>query len=71
MTDATAIDPKQLLTVPQLAKQLRQKRSWVIDRCRKSVRARTAHPLPMIKVGRKVMFHWPAVSEWLKAQEEK
>ena len=65
----TAIDPADILDVKQLAKRLRVKPSWILERTRKRARIRDKHPLPCIHIGRYPRFRWSAVSKWLIENE--
>ncbi len=55
-----------LLTVDDLAKQLRVKPSWIYGETRKSGQG----SIPRIKVGKYLRFRLEEVMDWLKAQQE-
>lgn len=59
------IDPKDILTPKELAARLKVGHSWVYEK----MRLRQANPIPVIKMGRFLRFHWPTVSAWLAAQQ--
>jgi excisionase family DNA binding protein len=57
------INPQDILTPKQLAERLKVKPGWVYERLRPG----KPNPLPVIKMGRYLRFHWPAVSAWLES----
>jgi predicted DNA-binding transcriptional regulator AlpA len=59
------INPQDFLTPKELAARLKVKQGWIYEK----MRPRQGNPLPVIKMGRFLRFHWPAVSEWLIAQQ--
>jgi hypothetical protein len=64
-TTTPAIDPRDLLTVEELAKLLKVRVSWVHEQTRARSTIRNKHPLPCIKMRKYLRFHWPTVSKWL------
>lgn len=57
--------PQDILTPRQLAERLKVKLGWVYE----MMRTGKPHPIPVIRMGRYLRFHWPAVSEWLQSQQ--
>jgi hypothetical protein len=62
------LDPADILTPAELAKRLKVPQSWVFEKTRHRATVRDAEPLPCIRMGRYLRFHWPAVSAWLLRQ---
>lgn len=62
------IDPQDILTPVELAKRLKVKVSWVREKTRHRALVRDSDPLPCIRMGRYIRFHWPSVSAWLIRQ---
>jgi predicted DNA-binding transcriptional regulator AlpA len=60
------INPQDILTPNELASRLKVRPGWIYEK----MRPRQPHPLPVIKMGRFLRFHWPAVSEWLISQQK-
>jgi hypothetical protein len=60
---------EELLTVPELARRLRKKKSWVIEQCNARTRERLKHPLPMHKLGREPRFVWSEVFAWITGKK--
>ncbi len=60
-----ALDPSDLLTPAQLAERLQVKVSWVFEQTRQRSAVRNKAPLPCIRMGKYLRFHWPSVSAWL------
>jgi excisionase family DNA binding protein len=52
---------EQLLTPEELAGRLKVPKSWVYEK----TRSRSRDPLPVLRIGRYMRFHWPDVAEWL------
>lgn len=59
------INPQDFLTPEELSARLKVKKAWIYEK----MRPRQKNPLPVIKMGRFLRFHWPAVSAWLIAQQ--
>ena len=59
------ISPADILTPAELAARLKVKPGWIYEK----MRPRTGNPIPVIKMGRFLRFNWPAVAEWLAAQQ--
>lgn len=57
-----------LLTSQQLAERLAVPPSWVREKTRQRARVRDEDPLPVIRLGKYVRFHWPSVQAWLARQ---
>ena len=57
---------QDLLTVPELAKSLKVKKSWVYSRSRET----GPDAMPRIKVGKYVRFELDKVLAWLREQSE-
>jgi hypothetical protein len=62
------LDPQDILTPGELAKRLKVSESWVFEKTRTRAAVRDAEPLPCLRVGRYLRFHWPTVSAWLLRQ---
>jgi excisionase family DNA binding protein len=58
------IDPSQILTFSEIAERLKVSDRWVYEK----TRARCQNPLPTIRIGRYLRFHWLDVSAWLQRQ---
>ena len=61
LAEPRPFDPKDILTPDELCKLLKVSRGWVIEKSRR----RCANPLPCMRIGKYVRFHWPEVSAWL------
>ncbi len=59
------ISPADILTPQELAKRLKVKPGWVFEK----LRPRQPNPIPVIKMGRFLRFHWPTVAAWLESQQ--
>ena len=57
-----------LLTPQQLAERLAVPPSWIREKTRQRARIRDADPLPTVRLGKYVRFHWPSVQAWLIRQ---
>ncbi len=57
-----------LLTPQQLAERLQVAPTWVYERSRS--RKSGVAPLPVIKLGKLLRYHWPSVCEWLAANQK-
>jgi excisionase family DNA binding protein len=55
------VQPQDILTVDELAKRLKVKRTFIYEK------QRSTNPLPTIRVGRYLRFDWAEVSAWLRA----
>jgi hypothetical protein len=55
------IDPNQILTLEDVAARLKVSERWVYEK----TRLRCRNPLPCIRMGRYLRFHWIDVSAWL------
>lgn len=66
------IDPNDLLTPEGLALRLQVSKSWVFEQTRTRAKARSKNrkPLPCIRLGKYLRFHWPTVCEWLTQQNK-
>jgi|SRR5215469_13794423 len=60
-------EASDILTPLQLAQRLQVKKSWVYERTRLRQDGGVP-PIPTLKVGRFLRFHWPAVCTWLAGQ---
>ncbi len=65
------LEPDDLLTPQELAERLKTKVSWVYEqtRSRASVRSGSDEPLPYIRMGKYLRFHWPDVAKWLEDRQ--
>ena len=61
MPTMSTINHADLLTPGELAERLKVPQSWVYEK----TRARSRDPLPVIRLGKYMRFHWPDVSVWL------
>ena len=64
------LDAADILTPQQLAARLQVKVSWVFERTRQRSKARGEVPLPFIRMGKYLRFHWPSVTAWLFQQKD-
>ena len=55
------------LTINELAKQLKVKKSWIYARMRET----GPGTIPRIKLGKYLKFDYQAVMDWLKQQQER
>lgn len=62
---ASAFNPADILTPAELSARLKVSEYWPYEQMRPSARRRP-NPLPAMKVGGLLRFHWPTVCEWLK-----
>ncbi len=62
-TNSPVIDPQDILTMREVAKRLKVSDRWVYEK----TRARCPQPLPVMRIGRYIRFHWPSVSAWMLA----
>jgi predicted DNA-binding transcriptional regulator AlpA len=60
------VKPEDILTPEQLAERLQVSKSWVFEQTRNRAKARKAHPLPCIRLGKYLRFSWSQVCEWLQ-----
>jgi excisionase family DNA binding protein len=60
------IDHNELLTPEELAGRLKVGKSWVYEK----TRTRSRDPLPVIRIGKYIRFHWPDVATWLEAHKQ-
>lgn len=60
------INHTDLLTPEELAERLKVGKSWVYEK----TRARSHDPLPVIRIGKYMRFHWPDVESWLEQHKE-
>lgn len=58
-----AIEPQDILTLREVSRRLKVSDRWVYEKTRR----RTPDPLPVIRIGRYVRFHWPTIVRWLHA----
>lgn len=63
---STSINHADLLTPDELAARLKVPRSWVYEK----TRARSRDPLPVMRIGKYMRFHWPQIVVWLQAHQE-
>jgi hypothetical protein len=61
---------EELLTVSELAKKLRKKKSWVIEQCNARTRERLKHPMPVHYLGREPRFVLSEVFAWSKENQQ-
>jgi predicted DNA-binding transcriptional regulator AlpA len=57
------LDPTHILTLAELAERLKVSERWIYEKSRK----RCQDPLPVIRIGRYLRFHWLDVSAWMRA----
>jgi hypothetical protein len=62
------VNPADILTPLELAARLKVTKWWVYHQMRPTVRAQGS-PLPAVKIGGHLRFHWPDVAAWLLAQQ--
>ncbi|HEX2711627.1 MAG TPA: helix-turn-helix domain-containing protein [Candidatus Acidoferrales bacterium] len=55
-------DASQLMTPQEVAECLRVPVSWVYEKTRR----RSHDPLPTVRLGKYLRFHWPDVAAWLE-----
>ncbi len=60
--------PSDLLTPQQVAERLQVAPTWVYERSRS--RKSGVAPLPVIKLGKLLRYHWPSVCEWLASNQK-
>ena len=60
--------PSDLLTPQQLAERLQVAETWIYERSRN--RYSSVAPIPVIKLGKLLRYHWPSVCEWLAANQK-
>ena len=65
---AVVFQPSDLITPQQLAERLQVAVSWIYERSRS--RKSSVPPLPTIKLGKLLRYHWPSVCEWLAANQK-
>jgi predicted DNA-binding transcriptional regulator AlpA len=58
--------PADILTPRELAARLKVSNNWVYN----NMRPRRPRPLPVIKMGRLLRFHWPTIVAWLQSQQQ-
>jgi excisionase family DNA binding protein len=58
------IDPSHILTLAEISARLKVSERWVYEK----TRHRCRNPLPSIRIGRSLRFHWLDVSAWLRQQ---
>jgi hypothetical protein len=56
----------ELLTPEELAGRLKVPKSWVYEK----TRGRSRDPLPVMRIGKYMRFHWPDIVVWLRAHSE-
>jgi excisionase family DNA binding protein len=61
---AVPIDPSHILTLAEISARLKVSERWVYEK----TRHRCRNPLPSIRIGRFLRFHWLDVSAWLRQQ---
>ena len=57
----TPIDPSQILTLEEVAERLKVTPRFVYEKTRRT----SPNPIPVMRIGRFLRFHWPEVSDWL------
>jgi hypothetical protein len=62
----STINPTDLLTPAELAGRLKVPKSWVYEK----TRGRSRDPLPVMRIGKYMRFHWPDIVAWLQAHQE-
>jgi hypothetical protein len=62
------IKPEDLLTVTELATRLKTRPSWVYEKTRRRGRI-TKTPMPVLRAGHLLRFHWPSVCQWMGANQ--
>lgn len=65
---AQTVNPADILTPLELAARLKVTKWWVYHQMRPTVRAHGT-PLPAVKIGGYLRFHWPDVAAWLLTQQ--
>ncbi len=60
-TSSSVISPADILTPAELAARLKVRRTWIYEK----MRQRGDDPLPVLRCGRYLRFHWPSCSAWL------
>jgi excisionase family DNA binding protein len=60
------IDHTELLTPSELAARLKVPVTWIYEKTRN----RSRDPLPLIRLGKYMRFHWPDIVKWLQAHNE-
>lgn len=60
---STPVDPNHILTLSELAERLKVSERWIYEKSRR----RCQDPLPVIRIGRYLRFHWLDVSAWMRA----
>ena len=55
-----------LLTRAELAERLKVPKSWIYEK----TRLRSRDPLPVLRIGKYMRFHWPDIVTWLQAHQE-
>ena len=56
----------ELLTPEELAERLKVPKSWVYEK----TRGRSRDPLPVMRIGKYMRFHWTDIEAWLQAHKE-
>jgi hypothetical protein len=62
----STINHIDLLTPAELAERLKVPKSWVYEK----TRGRSRDPLPVMRIGKYMRFHWPEIVVWLQAHAE-
>lgn len=62
----STINHTDLLTPAELAERLKVPKSWVYEKTRE----RSRDPLPVMRIGKYMRFHWPDIVTWLLAHQE-
>jgi excisionase family DNA binding protein len=63
----STINHIDLLTPAELAERLKVPKSWVYEK----TRGRSRDPLPVMRIGKYMRFHWPEIETWLQAHAER
>ena len=66
MSADRSMKPEDILTPEQLAQRLQVGVSWVYEKSR-SRGKHSGKPLPVLRCGRYLRFHWPDVCQWLRS----
>ncbi len=60
----------EILTVTELASLLKMSKRQLYEMTSKRTRAKSAHPLPLLRVNGNLRFSKTAVTEWLQKLQE-
>jgi hypothetical protein len=62
------IKPEDILTPEELRARLKVTLAWVYEKTRRRGRI-TKTPMPVLRAGHLLRFHWPSVCQWMQANE--